>query len=113
MWWFLLSAIGHLFGGLILSFAVFLWYVRPFPVSPDVPGPKRHWLFGVVFGDGDDSMQRDEQQQQRHFDWGHWPTMSLAISRRYNFRTWGGPSINLGFGGAFFNVGESKEFDVC
>ena len=111
---FLLTCIAYTVGASILSLLILFWYIRPFRVSTDVPGPKRHWLLGVGFGDGDEFTESSSTTTTKNdtspevFDWGHWPTLSLTISRRHNFRTWGGPTLNIGFGGAFFNVGKSK-----
>ena len=108
MIWYILSMIAYIIGFLILSFVGFLWWIRPFKVSPDVPGPKRHWFLGIMFGDDDDFVSSGSDKDLA-FDWNHWPTLSLSISRRYNFQTWGGPTPNVGFGGAFFNVGKDRE----
>lgn len=38
------------------------------------------------------------------FGWDQWPSLSLVLSRRFKFQTWGGPTLNIGFGGAMFNI---------
>ena len=100
-----LAFIGYTLLGLSLSLiAIWIW-IRPYRLSLDVPGPKRHFLFGTTFGfeeDGEGSA--DKKKKQKAFDWGHWPTLSLEISRKHQFRTWGSPTLNIGFGPCFFNV---------
>jgi hypothetical protein len=103
---FFLTCIAYAGVALALTLAALVWYIRPFPISPDLPGPKRHWLLGVTFGDSEEFLVKESNNNKpENFDWNHWPSLSLAISRRFGFRTWGGPTLNIGFGGAFFNVG--------
>jgi len=92
-WVFVTIAVG--------STLLFLW-LRPQYVDPSVPGPRRHPLLGVTFGDTKDYMDGVD------FSWPRWPTLSIVLSRNWKFQTWGGPTINLGFGGAFFNVVSPK-----
>ena len=73
---------------------VYIW-VRPSYVDPKVPGPKRHLLLGVTFGEASEILEDG-------FGYDKWPTLSILLSRRFDFQTWGGPTINFGFGGAFF-----------
>ncbi|CAB9524875.1 Leukotriene-B(4) omega-hydroxylase 2 [Seminavis robusta] len=85
---------------LLVSFLYIVWtWIRPFDIDPSLPGPKRAKLVGVTF---------EEESNQcfdgDSFEWAKWPTLSLELSRRWNFHTWGGPTLNIGFGGAFFNV---------
>lgn len=103
MLWFLLTGLAYAAGGLLVTLMALWWWIRPFPVDPSVPGTKRHWLLGTTFEDNENFLSDKDKEA---FEWGHWPTLSLAVSRRYNFRTWGGPTVNIGFGGAFFNVGK-------
>ena len=103
--WFLASCFAYTAGALLLAVLALWWKIRPFPVDPKVPGPKRHWLLGITFEDQDTFLNSSDNDNEV-FDWGHWPTLSLAVSRRFNFRTSGGPTINVGFGGATFNVGK-------
>lgn len=88
----------YLLGSLAILLAAGLWYVRPFPIDPKLPGPKRHPIFGVTFED------ESTECFDEAFEWAKWPTLSVELSRRWDFRTWGGPTLNIGFGGAFFNV---------
>ena len=89
----ILYAIGGLFGSILL---VYIW-IRPKHVDSSLPGPKRHWLLGATFGESSKMLDGG-------FGGDKWPTLSVILSRKYDFQTWGGPSLNLGFGGAFFNV---------
>mmetsp|Transcript_1973 Transcript_1973/g.3078 ORF Transcript_1973/g.3078 Transcript_1973/m.3078 type:complete len:528 (-) Transcript_1973:591-2174(-) len=93
---YLLTAVGTFFVSLILVYG----WVRPKYVDPKVPGPKRHFLLGITFGDLSDFFE------DGLFGSHKWPTLTLLLSRQFDFQTWGGPTINLGFGtgGAFFNV---------
>lgn len=64
--------------------------VRPRPVPPSLPGPKRYPLVGIL----------------PHVinTWEDWPEESVRLSEKYG-RTWGGPVPNVpGLNGAFFFV---------
>mmetsp|Transcript_37818 Transcript_37818/g.92050 ORF Transcript_37818/g.92050 Transcript_37818/m.92050 type:complete len:104 (+) Transcript_37818:114-425(+) len=87
-----LTFVGYSFLGLSLALSAIWFWIRPYPLSLEVPGPKRHFLFGTTFEfeeddkeDGKDST--DKKKNQEPFDWGHWPTLSLEVSRRFQFRT--------------------------
>ena len=92
--WFIVQVILALLAFLI---ALYVW-IQPKHVDASVPGPKRHPFFGVTFTDASDFLDG------KAFDWALWPTLSLCMSRKFGFQTWGGPLLNVGFGGAFFNV---------
>ena len=77
--WILWSA-AFLLSVLVL---LFLW-VRPKSIDPRLPGPKRHPLLGITFFD------MSELTNGIPFDWAHWPTISVVLSRLYKFHTWGG-----------------------
>lgn len=120
---YLLTCVAHTAVVLALLLAAIFWYFRPFRVSSHLPGPQRHWLFGTTFGDSDvflaveNNSNKKKTEVETTFDWEQWPTLSLAISRHLDFRIWGGTTLNIGFGGAFFNVGtyiqqESWPFDA-
>ncbi|KAL7557026.1 hypothetical protein ACA910_014239 [Epithemia clementina (nom. ined.)] len=82
----------------VLMLGLLYWWIRPFQIDPNIPGPCRNGLIGVTFSD------TKELMDGAHFNWAHWPTLSILLSRQYNFQTWGGPTLNIGFGGAFFNI---------
>lgn len=98
---FLLLAefVGYAVCGLAVVAACIFWWIRPFPISKDLPGPERSGWLGVTLGSESQELLKGES-----LEWGSWPTLGLELSRRYGFRTWGGPTLNLGFGGAFFYV---------
>lgn len=70
----------------VLMFIVGLLYlwVRPTPIDPCVPGPRRHAFVGVTFS------EMSELMHGVPFDWSHWPILSILLSKHYNFQTWGG-----------------------
>jgi cytochrome P450 len=94
-----IELIRYVIVSLVVVASVLFWRTRPFRISKDLPGPERYGWFGVTLGGETGEILKGES-----FDWGHWPTLGLELSRRYGFRTWGGPTLNIGFGGAFFNV---------
>eukprot|EP00978_Attheya_sp_CCMP212_P016467 scaffold43153_cov45-Attheya_sp.AAC.1 len=94
-------------GILVIFLGVLYWAVKPQYVDPHLPGPKRAPFFGVTFGAESKEFGGavgGEDPQASSFEWSKWPTLGLELSRQYGFRTWGGPTLNIGFGGAFFNI---------
>ena len=81
-----------------LSLALLYLWVRPKSVDSHIPGPIRHKWFGIGFA------PESELAPGVAFEWSRWPTIAAILSERWNYRTWGGPTLNVGFGGAFFNV---------
>ena len=98
----LLYSLLYLIVFLTLSLLCFMFYVRPLHVPITVLGPKRSGLLGVMF----EEESKDTFGEGQSFEWSKWPTLSLALSRRFNFQTWGGPTLNIGdkhlFGWFFF-----------
>jgi len=87
---------------LFLSIVTVYTCIRPKHVDESVPGPKRIPWLGVTFGDESDVYLASD------FTWSKWPTLSILLSKQYDFQTWGGPTLNIGFGGAFFNIVSPK-----
>mmetsp|Transcript_67400 Transcript_67400/g.99902 ORF Transcript_67400/g.99902 Transcript_67400/m.99902 type:complete len:234 (+) Transcript_67400:104-805(+) len=75
-----------------LFFLLYL-FIKPGCVDPNLPGPKRSRFLGISFGDDLDG---------ETFEWTNWPPLCLHLSRRYNYKNWGGPTPNIGFGPAFY-----------
>ena len=88
-------AIGSLI--ILALILLLLFYLKPFRVDRSVPGPKRTPFVGVLFNEASEIFSEG-------FGWDQWPSLSLVLSRRFKFQTWGGPTLNLGFGGAMFNI---------
>ena len=78
----------YLILSLMLLLAVALYYVRPFNINPKLPGPRRFGILGVTFAD------ELTEAFGEPFEWSRWPKLSLELSRQWNFRTWGGPTLN-------------------
>jgi hypothetical protein len=86
-------------GVFLVSITLVYIQIRPKYVDPKVPGPMRHFFLGITFSEASELLDGEI------FNGDKWPKLTLALSRRFDFQTWGGPTINLGgFGGAFFNV---------
>jgi hypothetical protein len=83
---------------LSLAFVV-LCYMTHMNVSLGLPGPKRHGLLGVGFGNSDVSMSTNDATK--------WLTLPLGISRRFiAFETWDGQTLNIGNRDALCSVGK-------
>lgn len=81
---------------LVLVLVTLYFYAKPFSIDKSLPGPIRHWLWGTVF--------EFEGDNHEPFTWDKWPTLALNVSRRFLYKTWGSPTLNIGFGGAFFYI---------
>jgi hypothetical protein len=58
------------------------WFWRPFPVSPNVPGPPLFPGLGLLWF------------PMRH--WSNWPTVCCETSQSFHHATWGGPCLRYG-----------------
>lgn len=96
-----LSCAGYGVSLFLIAFSVFLWWIWPLKISDDVPGPKRT---RKLFGYSVMSFSQSDNAQFLDGGWDQWPTIGLNMARRCCFQTWGAPTPNIGFGGAFFSV---------
>jgi len=83
---------------------ILLYYLfRPSKVDADLPGPSRNAIIGATF-------EAEAQLFDNKEDfWSSWPKFSLILCRKFNFRTWGAPTLNIGFGGSFFVICSPNE----
>jgi hypothetical protein len=84
----LLGTVAILVLGLLLALPflalllLIFWFWRPFPVSPNVPGPPLFPGLGLLWF------------PMRH--WSNWPTVCYETSQTFHHATWGGPCLRYG-----------------
>ena len=94
----LVSPLIYTIGGILASSLVFYSWIRPKEIDSCVSGLQRHRSHS------ERSHNEPSESGMIGLGWRKVPSLLGMLFRWHNFRIWCHPILNLGFGGAFFNV---------